>query len=155
MQLLSDLHNSGRTVLVVTHDPRMTRFATHKIFLLDGSFCQRSGVPICRAGICSSIVNPIASKRTGRTMKPGFPRFAALSLLFTWYWHCLSWTIHIQAHSARLHPPRSSMMLITPLLLRELVLPTQPRGLDTVRWLTSGYRARFTSSDKLLRLIHS
>jgi putative ABC transport system ATP-binding protein len=36
MQLLSDLHTSGRTVLVVTHDPRMTRFATHKIFLLDG-----------------------------------------------------------------------------------------------------------------------
>jgi putative ABC transport system ATP-binding protein len=36
MELLSDLHNSGRTVLVVTHDPRMTRFATHKIFLLDG-----------------------------------------------------------------------------------------------------------------------
>ena len=36
MQLLSDLHNSGRTVLVVTHDPRMTRFATHKIYLLDG-----------------------------------------------------------------------------------------------------------------------
>ncbi len=36
MQLLSDLHASGRTVLVVTHDPRMTRFATHKIFLLDG-----------------------------------------------------------------------------------------------------------------------
>lgn len=36
MQLLSDLHNSGRTVLVVTHDPRMMRFATHQIFLLDG-----------------------------------------------------------------------------------------------------------------------
>jgi putative ABC transport system ATP-binding protein len=36
MQLLSDLHISGRTVLVVTHDPRMIRFATHKIFLLDG-----------------------------------------------------------------------------------------------------------------------
>jgi putative ABC transport system ATP-binding protein len=36
MQILSDLHTSGRTVLVVTHDPRMTRFATHKIFLLDG-----------------------------------------------------------------------------------------------------------------------
>jgi putative ABC transport system ATP-binding protein len=37
MQLLSELHKSGRTVLVVTHDPRMTRFATHKIFLLDGN----------------------------------------------------------------------------------------------------------------------
>ncbi len=36
MQVLSDLHTSGRTVLVVTHDPRMIRFATHKIFLLDG-----------------------------------------------------------------------------------------------------------------------
>jgi len=36
MQLLSDLHRAGRTVLVVTHDPRMMRFATHKIFLLDG-----------------------------------------------------------------------------------------------------------------------
>jgi putative ABC transport system ATP-binding protein len=36
MQLLSDLHNSGRTVLVVSHDPRMTRFATNQIFLLDG-----------------------------------------------------------------------------------------------------------------------
>ncbi len=36
MQVLADLHNEGRTVLVVTHDPRMIRFATHKIFLLDG-----------------------------------------------------------------------------------------------------------------------
>lgn len=36
MQVLSDLHRSGRTILVVTHDPRMTRFATSQIFLLDG-----------------------------------------------------------------------------------------------------------------------
>ena len=36
MQLLSDLHRSGKTVLVVSHDARMTRFATHNIFLLDG-----------------------------------------------------------------------------------------------------------------------
>ena len=36
MQLLADLHQSGRTVLVVTHDARMTHFATHKVFLLDG-----------------------------------------------------------------------------------------------------------------------
>jgi putative ABC transport system ATP-binding protein len=36
MQLLSDLHRGGRTVLVVSHDVRMTRFATHRIFLLDG-----------------------------------------------------------------------------------------------------------------------
>jgi len=36
MQLLSDLHRSGKTVLVVTHDVRMTRFSTQNIFLLDG-----------------------------------------------------------------------------------------------------------------------
>ena len=36
MQLLADLHKSDHTVLVVTHDPRMVRFATHQLFLLDG-----------------------------------------------------------------------------------------------------------------------
>ena len=36
MQLLSDLHRSGRTVLVVTHDVRMLRFSTQNIYLLDG-----------------------------------------------------------------------------------------------------------------------
>lgn len=36
MHVLSDLHKAGRTVLVVTHEPRMIRFATHKIYLLDG-----------------------------------------------------------------------------------------------------------------------
>lgn len=36
MQVLSELHQTGRTILVVTHDPRMVHFATHKIFILDG-----------------------------------------------------------------------------------------------------------------------
>jgi putative ABC transport system ATP-binding protein len=36
MQLLSELHHSGRTVLVVSHDPRMSHFATHMLYLLDG-----------------------------------------------------------------------------------------------------------------------
>jgi putative ABC transport system ATP-binding protein len=42
MQLLSELHRSGRTVLVVTHDPRMVRFATHRIYLLDGHVVSES-----------------------------------------------------------------------------------------------------------------
>jgi putative ABC transport system ATP-binding protein len=42
MQVLSDLHKSGRTVLVVTHDPRMQRFATHTVFLLDGKTVSKS-----------------------------------------------------------------------------------------------------------------
>ena len=36
MRLLSDLHTSGRTVVVVTHDQRMRSFATTNLFLLDG-----------------------------------------------------------------------------------------------------------------------
>jgi putative ABC transport system ATP-binding protein len=36
MQILADLHKAGRTVVVVTHDPRMTRYASHTVRLLDG-----------------------------------------------------------------------------------------------------------------------
>ena len=36
MQLLSNLNKNGRTVLVVTHDPRMTRFSDETLHLLDG-----------------------------------------------------------------------------------------------------------------------
>jgi putative ABC transport system ATP-binding protein len=42
MQLLSDLHRSGRTVLVVSHDARMTRFSTQNIYLLDGRVVSES-----------------------------------------------------------------------------------------------------------------
>ncbi len=41
MQMLSDLHKSGRTVLVVTHDPRMARFATQILYILDGNLVSR------------------------------------------------------------------------------------------------------------------
>lgn len=36
MQLLADLHQNGRTVLVVSHDPRMQAYATNRVFMLDG-----------------------------------------------------------------------------------------------------------------------
>jgi putative ABC transport system ATP-binding protein len=36
MQVLSELHQSGRTVIVVTHDARMTQIATLIVHLLDG-----------------------------------------------------------------------------------------------------------------------
>lgn len=41
MQMLSELHRSGRTVVVVTHDARMTRFATSVLFILDGQLVSR------------------------------------------------------------------------------------------------------------------
>jgi len=36
MELLATMYQDGRTILVVTHDPRMSRFATREIHLLDG-----------------------------------------------------------------------------------------------------------------------
>jgi putative ABC transport system ATP-binding protein len=36
MQLLSELHKSGRTVVVVTHDTRIAHFSTNTVRLLDG-----------------------------------------------------------------------------------------------------------------------
>ncbi len=42
MQLLSELHLSGRTVMVVSHDPRMVRFSTHRHYILDGKIVDES-----------------------------------------------------------------------------------------------------------------
>ena len=36
MEMLEELNASGRTVFVVSHDPRMTRFATQVVQMLDG-----------------------------------------------------------------------------------------------------------------------
>jgi putative ABC transport system ATP-binding protein len=42
MHVLSELHRSGRTVVVVTHDPRMARFATNTLHLLDGKIVSEA-----------------------------------------------------------------------------------------------------------------
>jgi putative ABC transport system ATP-binding protein len=42
MRLLSELHQSGRTIMVVTHDQRMKSFATHILYLLDGKIVSEA-----------------------------------------------------------------------------------------------------------------
>ncbi len=42
MVLLAELHRSGRSVLVVTHDTRMKQFATNHLYLLDGRIVSES-----------------------------------------------------------------------------------------------------------------
>jgi putative ABC transport system ATP-binding protein len=44
MQLLSELHQSGRTIVVVTHDVRMTQVATHTVQLLDGQIVDETAL---------------------------------------------------------------------------------------------------------------
>lgn len=36
MELLSDLHKEGNTILLVTHNPELTRYATRVVFMRDG-----------------------------------------------------------------------------------------------------------------------
>jgi putative ABC transport system ATP-binding protein len=36
LQLLQRLSSEGRTVLVVSHDPRVLHFASHTLYILDG-----------------------------------------------------------------------------------------------------------------------
>ena len=42
MHVLAELHRGGRTIVVVTHDPRMLRFANHVVYLLDGKAVSES-----------------------------------------------------------------------------------------------------------------
>lgn len=42
MKLLADLQQNGRTVLVVTHDPRMQAYATHTVYMLDGRIVSQA-----------------------------------------------------------------------------------------------------------------
>lgn len=37
MELLSDIHKAGNTVLIVTHNPAITRYASRVVFMQDGS----------------------------------------------------------------------------------------------------------------------
>jgi putative ABC transport system ATP-binding protein len=36
MEVLTDLHKEGRTILMVTHDSRMEKYASSVIYLMDG-----------------------------------------------------------------------------------------------------------------------
>jgi len=44
MQLLRDLHREGRTICIVTHDPRASEHATRNIQLLDGEIVSDSAL---------------------------------------------------------------------------------------------------------------
>lgn len=42
MELLSSLHSEGRTILLVTHDSRMEKFASRVIYLMDGRVASQN-----------------------------------------------------------------------------------------------------------------
>jgi len=50
LRLLDELHHQGRTVLVVSHDPRVTHHATQTLYLLDGRVVSSSDYEAALAG---------------------------------------------------------------------------------------------------------
>ncbi|MGH8083760.1 MAG: ABC transporter ATP-binding protein [Lysobacter sp.] len=55
MQLLSDLHESGSTLCMVTHDPRYSACADREVFMFDGKIAQQpestAVAPLSRIGM--------------------------------------------------------------------------------------------------------
>lgn len=46
MELLSEVHKSGNTILMVTHNPELTRYATRVLYMHDGSIVYDEKTPI-------------------------------------------------------------------------------------------------------------
>ena len=44
MELLRDLHRSGATICIVTHDPRYARYAARSIHLFDGRIVEEERI---------------------------------------------------------------------------------------------------------------
>ncbi len=46
MELLSELHKTGNTILMVTHNPELTRYADRVVFMQDGTVLQDVQTPV-------------------------------------------------------------------------------------------------------------
>lgn len=46
MELLSDIHKTGNTVIFVTHNPELTRFATRVVYMHDGAIIHDERTPL-------------------------------------------------------------------------------------------------------------
>lgn len=46
MELLSEVHKSGNTILMVTHNPELTRYASRVVYMHDGSIVHDEKTPI-------------------------------------------------------------------------------------------------------------
>lgn len=62
LQMLVDLHRQGRTVLMVTHDSRLTRFATHTIRILDGKIVTAEEYE-ARANLLATEIDKLEKER--------------------------------------------------------------------------------------------
>ena len=50
MELLSEIHQAGNTVIFVTHNPELTRYATRVVYMQDGMIKQDEKKPLGQVG---------------------------------------------------------------------------------------------------------
>ena len=67
MEELSDLHKRGNTIIMVTHNPRLTTYASRVITMLDGKIDTDTGAPKKKAD--SNTKKPLGKKRKPRKKK--------------------------------------------------------------------------------------
>ncbi len=64
MEELSDLHKRGNTIIMVTHNPKLTTYASRVIHMLDGKIASDTKIPIIAKSKTEKI--PLSSKRKAK-----------------------------------------------------------------------------------------
>jgi len=67
MEELSDLHKQGNTIIMVTHNPRLTTYASRVITMLDGKIDTDTGAKPAKKK--RSPKRPLGKKQKGRKKK--------------------------------------------------------------------------------------
>lgn len=73
MEELSDIHKRGNTIIMVTHNPALTTYASRVIHMLDGQIDSDTKTPIItkktleKVPLGAKIVKPKAGKKAGKT----------------------------------------------------------------------------------------
>ena len=69
MQELSDLHQRGNTIIMVTHNPNLTTYASRVIHMIDGTIESDSAIRPPKEDTTTSKKIPLSSRRSKRTSK--------------------------------------------------------------------------------------
>jgi len=68
MEELSDIHKRGNTIVMVTHNPALTTYATRVIHMLDGQIASDTKIPIKLEESNEKI--PLSTRRETKKAKP-------------------------------------------------------------------------------------
>lgn len=67
MEELSDIHKRGNTIIMVTHNPQLTTYASRVITMLDGKIDSDTSIAVVKAPRKSSAKKPLNRKKKEKT----------------------------------------------------------------------------------------